>query len=168
MSRRFRALAALSAVALIACSTAAGDIGWYAKWGGRTPITVRVAGVGNLPAEQQPLFAAAMGDWSLPPSVDVTAGSGKVKVTVDTRCPVACTQPNASNGVLHGATIHINPQVFAWSDAQWVYCHELGHALGLGEPDPSGDYGSCMTGSSPNGGLHPSQQDYDTLAVMYP
>lgn len=169
--RRFLSLSACLAAAVAAAGTAAAAIGWYATWNGKPPITVRVSGQAALPTEQQARFAAAMADWSLSPSVDLVVGNGMVKLEVDTRCEVACVIVNYSRGRIHGATLHFNPAIFAWPDSQWVYCHELGNALGLAEGYPveqTGDYGSCMAGSLPDGGLHPSQMDYDVLAAIYP
>lgn len=161
---------AVGVAALVVVGSAGATIGWYAKWRGSAPITVGVdlGDVYNYPDEvQQALDALA--DWSASPVVDmkVVNKGAKVNVVVDTLCDVGCTVPNYSNGVLHSAVVHINPAVFAWTDEQWVFCHEFGHTLGLGEGYPleaTGDYGSCMAGD----GLHPSQQDFDVLASMYP
>jgi hypothetical protein len=171
---RIRSLGTLATI-VVAClftiEVASAAIGWYAKWGGSAPITVKVIGIANLPVEQRPIFRAAMNDWSLSTSVDmVEATSGKVRVFVDTQCQYACTKPNFNNGKLNGAEIHINPVVLTFTDTQFYFCHELGHALGLGEGYPveqTGDYGSCMSGSPP-GSLHPSAMDYAALTSMYP
>lgn len=155
---------------LVFAASAKGDIGWYAKWSGKPPITVTVAGIAALPADDQSLFEAAMADWSLSPSVNIVSGGGSVRLVVEaSQCGGSqlCFKPKASNYRLHGGTLYIDPVVFTWPSRQWAYCHELGHALGLGEGYPveqTGDYNSCMSGT----GDHPSQMDYDELALMYP
>ena len=163
--KRLFALTAL-AVMLVFVTTTAADIGWFAKW--RTaPVGLKV-NLDALPASERPHFLAAMNDWNASPVVQLVEGNGgsKVKVKVETVCNPACSFPNHSNQRLHSITLSFNPTIFTWGDQQWVYCHELGHALGLGEGYPSevtGDFGSCMAGE----GLHPSQMDFDVLAGMY-
>jgi hypothetical protein len=147
-------------------TSASAAIGWYAKWR-EAPVGLKI-NLSALPASERPHFLAAMNEWNASPVVQLVEGNGgsKVKVEVGTRCNPGCSFPNHANGVLKGITLHFNPAIFSWSDQQWVYCHELGHALGLGEGYPSsvtGDFGSCMAGE----GLHPSQMDFDVLAGMY-
>ena len=154
------------AVSLVLAVPAVADIGWYAKWR-EAPIGLKV-NLSALPAEEQALFLGAMADWNASPVVELVSvnGGSKVKVKVDTMCATGCAVPNHSNYVLHSITLHFNPAIFAWADEEWVFCHELGHALGLGEGYPSsvtGDFGSCMAGE----GLHPSQMDFDVLQSMY-
>ena len=161
-----RALILGLGLALIIVPLGGAAIGWYAKWR-EAPIGLKV-NLSALPSSERPHFLAAMNEWNASPVVELVEGNGgsKVKVKVDTMCASGCAVPNHANGVLKGITLHFNPAIFSWGDQQWVYCHELGHALGLGEGYPSsvtGDYGSCMAGE----GLYPSQMDFDVLASMY-
>lgn len=172
-----RALILVSVAALALAASGSASIGWYAKWRGSAPITIKVntAGLAGYP-DQIPSVEAALADWSLSPAVDMVEASKGSKVSIDTNMAAcgsgsySCSVPNYSNGVLHSVSVHISPGLNFPLGSSWVqtvFCHELGHALGLGEGYPlsaTGDYGSCMAGDSP----HPSQMDYDELAVMYP
>jgi hypothetical protein len=162
-----RLLLFLTLAALILVVPASAGIGWYAKWSGTPPITVKVSGISNFPAADQTMIRAALADWSLSPSVDYIVGNGKVKMEICDGCGFL-TRPNASNYVLHGATIQIDRQWLGNSWMQGVYCHELGHGLGLTEVDSGGDPGSCMADATNPLNQHPSQIDYDELALMYP
>jgi hypothetical protein len=160
------AVAGALLAALILVAPASAGIGYYAKWSGTPPITVKVSGVSNFPAADQTMIRAALADWSLSSSVDyLESNSGKVKMEICDGCGFL-TRPNASNYVLHGATIQIDRQWLGNSWMQGVYCHELGHGLGLGET--SDDPGSCMADATNLNNQHPSQMDYDELTVMYP
>jgi hypothetical protein len=153
--------------ALVIAAPAAADIGWYAKWR-EAPVGLKVSGIEKFPAADQEMIRAAMADWSASPVVDlVEAKSGKVRMEVCDGCGFL-TRPNRNNGVLHGATIQIDRQWLGQSFMRGVYCHELGHGLGLGEGYPveqTGDFGSCMadSGQWPT----PSQMDFDVLSAMY-
>jgi hypothetical protein len=154
-------------VVLVCVPVAQGAIGWYAKWR-EAPVGLKV-NLSALPSSERAPFLAAMNDWNTSPVVEFVEGYGgsKVKVEVGTRCSSGCAFPKTGgNDQLNGIVLHFNPAIFSWGDQQWVYCHELGHALGLGEGYPSsttGDVGSCMAGE----GLFPSQMDFDVLAGMY-
>jgi hypothetical protein len=157
---------AMLVVALVLVVPALADIGSYAEWRGRGPITVTVSGVSSFPAADQALIRAAMADWSASPSVEMVEGSGDVSIQVASNCQYACSAAD-KNRWLNAVAIYVNPIVLTWAERQWVYCHELGHALGLSEGYPveqTGDYGSCMAGD----GGRPSQMDFDVLAQMYP
>jgi hypothetical protein len=138
----------------------------YALWANTPPITVKVD-LSKVPATEIPILEQVMQDWSLSPSVDMVRGPG-VKILFDDRCATACAVPNYNNGIIHGVTIHFNPILMLWTDQQWVYCHELGHALGFSDGADGTQYdSSCMTSIGENR-LHPSQQNFDWLALMYP
>jgi hypothetical protein len=162
-----RTVLTLSVLALLFAVPAHAAIGWYAKWR-EAPVGLKV-NLSALPTSERPHFLAAMNDWNASPVVEMVEGNGgaKVKVEIGTRCGSGCAFPKTTGaGQLTGITLHFNPAIFSWGDQRWVYCHELGHALGLGEGYPSsqtGDYGSCMAGE----GQFPSQMDFDVLAGMY-
>lgn len=153
---------------------AANAIGWYAKWRGAAPIivTVNTSGLNGYP-DQLLLARQAIADWSRSSSVDyVEVGKGG-KVSIDTNMSACgagsygCSIPNFSKGVLHGVAIHVAADLTfplgpGWT--QTVFCHELGHALGLTEVAGTDDTGSCMRADAAT----PSQEDYDELALMYP
>ena len=171
--RRLVLLGVLAATAaFLLASLAVGAIPVSGEWPGKAPIVVGVQGIENLPQEERPLFLAAMASWNASPNVEfVLSDTGKVRVNVSTACAFGCSVPDyrtsGKTRRLNAVNLYFNPVIFAWADEQWVFCHELGHALGLGEGYPveeTGDYGSCMAGD----GMFPSQMDFDVLAQMYP
>lgn len=163
-------LCAVGFAVLLAASPAGATIGWYAKWQGTPPITVAVSGpaFSVFNGTQRMLFEAAMADWSASPHVEFVLGNGRAKVYVDDRCAGSCVTPKFANGKLHSVALHFPAAYLNFVDVQGYFCHELGHALGLGEGYPvevTGDAGSCMADPSV---LHPSVMDFDVLAEMYP
>lgn len=168
--RYLAAITAALSVALLPAS-AYGEIGWYAKWQGDAPIVVYVSGPGldQMDGRQRAAFLAAMADWSESPNVEFRLGRGKVKVYIDNECGGSCAIPRFQNGKLRSVELHFPPERLEFTDVQGYFCHELGHALGLGEGYPvelTGDYGSCM--ASPGEWQSPSQMDFDVLATLYP
>lgn len=151
-------------------ASASAEIGWFAKWQGSGEIIVYVSGPGldQMDSRQREAFLAAMADWAASPNVEFRLGRGKVKVYVDDECGGACAIPKFSNGKLRSVELHFAPQYLGFVDIQGYFCHELGHALGLGEGYPvevTGDVGSCMADPS---ALHPSAMDFEVLSDMYP
>lgn len=145
------------------------------QWRTRQPFTLNVDDhtTGGWPAR----VALAAADWSASSTADVVVGGkgGKVKVSIynyagPATSPCAWMQVSFTGGYIKSAGITINDtcmDVQADWFKQYAVCQELGHALGM--PDHRTDVPtlpSCMSPQRP--GEHPSLDDFDKLASLYP
>jgi hypothetical protein len=153
--------------------TSAASNAWF-RWPGTPPIklTIRVP-----QPELQPSFQRAIAVWGLSPAYKLT-------LTAQTQCPAvrqvsvchdpqgtqtlgnpAATSPTMVNGQGVAATIWVNDPWLAGAstdELDYMACHELGHALGLGHQSVSD---SCMSYAFTR--PFPNAQDYRSLGELY-
>jgi hypothetical protein len=153
----------LSALGLLLfVSTAAADIGTYAKWKCKAPCAVTYSIDPAFPdSERQSIRQAAAG-WANPNiSYVEVAAEGQVQVNVG--AGGFWFFAGVDHGRIEGVAIYIDYKWFGTEQVRGAYCHELGHGLGFAEPD--GDDGSCMADLS---FTVPSVMDFRVLADLYP
>lgn len=110
----------------------------------------------------------AMSDWSLSPVVEMSqANKGKITVNQRSGGCIGCSITYFKGGYISEVIIYIDPAQVVQFDLsmQWVVCHELGHALGLGHQTNYNPPQSCLSNSF--AGDHPNAHDYETLLLMY-